>query len=35
MTEAYSDGRKGDLNNSLLKRGDSTKQDDVPKFNQP
>ena len=30
MTEAYSDGRKGDLNNSLLKRGDSTKQDDVP-----
>ena len=30
MTEAYSDGRKGDLNNSLLKRGDSTKHDDVP-----
>ena len=31
MTEAYSDGRKGDLNNSLLKTaGDSTKQDDVP-----
>ena len=30
MTEAYSDGKKGDLNNSLLKTGDSTKQDDVP-----
>ena len=29
MTEAYSDGKKGDLNNSLLKTGDSTKQDDV------
>ena len=30
MTEAYSDGKKGDLNNSLLKTGDSTKQDNVP-----
>ena len=30
MTEAYSDGKKGDLNNSFLKTGDSTKQDDVP-----
>ena len=30
MTEAYGDGKKGDLNNSLLKTGDSTKQDDVP-----
>ena len=30
MTEAYSDGKKGDLYNSLLKTGDSTKQDDVP-----
>ena len=29
MTEAYSDSKKGDLNNSLLKIGDSTKQDDV------
>ena len=29
MTEAYSDGKKGDLNNSLLKTDDSTKQDDV------
>ena len=30
MTEAYSDGKKGDLNNSLLKTGNSTKQDNVP-----
>ena len=30
MAEAYSDGKKGDLNNSLLKIGDSTKQDNVP-----
>ena len=30
MAEAYSDGKKGDLHNSLLKTGDSTKQDDVP-----
>ena len=30
MTEAYSDGKKGDLNNSLLKTGDSSNQDDVP-----
>ena len=30
MAEAYNDGRKGDLNNSLLKTGGSTKQDDVP-----
>ena len=29
MAEAYSDGKKGDLNNSLLKTGDSTKQDGV------
>ena len=31
MAEAYSDCKKGDLNNSLLKTaGDSTNQDDVP-----
>ena len=30
MAEACSDGKKGDLNNSLLKTGDSTKKDDVP-----
>ena len=30
MAEACSDGKKGDLNNSLLKTGDSTKQDNVP-----
>ena len=30
MTEACSDGKKGDLKNSLLKTGDSTNQDDVP-----
>ena len=30
MTEAYNDCKKGDLNNSLLKTGDSTNQDDVP-----
>ena len=30
MTEAYSDCKKVDLNNSLLKTGDSTKQDNVP-----
>ena len=30
MTEVYSDGKKGDLNNSLLKTGDSTKHDNVP-----
>ena len=30
MAEAYNDGKKADLNNSLLKTGDSTKQDDVP-----
>ena len=30
MAEAFSDGKKGDLNNSLLKTGDSTKQGDVP-----
>ena len=30
MTEAYNDCQKGDLNNSLLKTGDSTNQDDVP-----
>ena len=30
MAEAYNDGKKGHLNNSLLKTGDSTKQDDVP-----
>ena len=30
MVEACGDGNKGDLNNSLLKTGDSTKQDDVP-----
>ena len=30
MAQAFSDGKKGDLNNSLLKTGDSTKQDDVP-----
>ena len=30
MVEAYNDGKKGDLNNSLLKTGDSTNQDDVP-----
>ena len=30
LTEAYSDCKKGDLNNSLLKTGDSTNQDDVP-----
>ena len=29
-TEAYNDCKKGDLNNSLLKTGDSTNQDDVP-----
>ena len=27
---AFSDGKKEDLNNSLLKTGDSTKQGDVP-----
>ena len=30
MAEAYNDCKKGDLNNSLLKTGDSTNQDDVP-----
>ena len=30
MTEVYNDCKKGDLNNSLLKTGDSTNQDDVP-----
>ena len=30
MAEAFRDGKKGDLNNSLPKTGDSTKQDDVP-----
>ena len=30
MTEAYSDCKKVALNNSLLKTGDSTKQDNVP-----
>ena len=30
MTEAYNDCKKGDLNNSPLKTGDSTNQDDVP-----
>ena len=30
MTEAYNDCKKGDLNNSLLKTGDSINQDDVP-----
>ena len=30
MAEAYSDGKTGDLNNSLLKTGNSTKQDNVP-----
>ena len=30
MAEAFSDGKKGDLINSLLKTGDSTKQGDVP-----
>ena len=30
MAEAYGDGKRGDLNNSLLKTGESTKQDDVP-----
>ena len=29
MTEAYNDCKEGDLNNSLLKTGDSTNQDDV------
>ena len=29
MTEAYNDCKEGDLNNSLLRTGDSTKQDDV------
>ena len=29
MTEAYNDCKKGDLNNSHLKTGDSTNQDDV------
>ena len=30
MAEAYNDCKKGDLNNSLPKTGDSTNQDDVP-----
>ena len=30
MTEADSDGKKGDLNNSLLKTGHSTKQANIP-----
>ena len=30
MAEAHSDGKKSDLNNSLLKTGDSTKQVNVP-----
>ena len=30
MAEAYSDCKKGDLNDSLPKTGDSTNQDDVP-----
>ena len=30
MTEAYNDCKKGDLNDSLLKTGNSTNQDHVP-----
>ena len=30
MTEAYNDCKKGDLNNSRPKTGDSTNQDNVP-----
>ena len=30
MAEAYNDCKKGDLNNSLPKTGDSTNQEDVP-----
>ena len=30
MTEAYNDCKKGDMNNSLLKTGDSTNHGDVP-----
>ena len=30
MVEAYNDCKKGDLNNSRPKTGDSTNQDDVP-----